>query len=259
MSWNTLGWAQLSCSIKVVQPHMPLLLEDFTTCGLRKKVLKQSFQANVNNFIRESFLRTPRHERTCGCILIWSTLNPHAVPCSNAAVWILIASKVYISRKVAKKSHIYYSTWNVFNFSFKILALIIFIIFFALNFILRFYFQDTRTHVVVELFNTEKSYVESLQTIVMVILSGFFYLTLCLQFEILQKYLNPLKLPESSGIVDLQTVDEIFFMVPSILHIHEKFLEELRKRLDSWDPLQRVGDSYFDVVSLQMSFSMEIY
>jgi len=60
--------------------------------------------------------------------------------------------------------------------------------------------------------------------------------------------LNPLKL-ESSGIVDLQTVEEIFFMVPSILNIHEKFLEELGKRLDAWDSSQRIGDSYFDVVS----------
>lgn len=66
----------------------------------------------------------------------------------------------------------------------------------------------------------------------------------------LQKYLNPLKLPESSGIVDQQTVDEIFFMVPSILHIHEKFLEELKKRLDAWDQSQRIGDTYYDVVSL---------
>lgn len=49
--------------------------------------------------------------------------------------------------------------------------------------------------------------------------------------------------------MDLQTVDEIFFMVPSILNIHEKFLEELRKRLDAWDPSQRIGDSYYDVVS----------
>lgn len=56
-------------------------------------------------------------------------------------------------------------------------------------------------------------------------------------------------MPDSSAIVDLQTVDEIFFMVPSILHIHEKFLEELRKRLDAWDPSQRIGDSYYDVVS----------
>ena len=34
--------------------------------------------------------------------------------------------------------------------------------------LLKIYFQDTRTHVVDELFQTEKSYVESLQTIVMV-------------------------------------------------------------------------------------------
>ncbi|KAG5680642.1 hypothetical protein PVAND_010136 [Polypedilum vanderplanki] len=89
---------------------------------------------------------------------------------------------------------------------------------------------DTRTHVVVELFNTEKSYVESLQTIVL-------------------KYLNPLKLPENSGIVDIQTVDEIFFMVPSILNIHEKYLEELKKRLDAWDAMQCIGDVYYDVFS----------
>lgn len=117
-------------------------------------------------------------------------------------------------------------------------------------FSLQFYFQDTRTHVVVELFNTEKSYVESLQTIVMVKIDSIFNRIYHNRLNLfLQKYLNPLKMPESSGIVDLQTVDEIFFMVPSILNIHEKFLEELRKRLDAWDPSQRVGDSYYDVVS----------
>uniref|UniRef100_A0A182J3E0 Uncharacterized protein n=1 Tax=Anopheles atroparvus TaxID=41427 RepID=A0A182J3E0_ANOAO len=89
---------------------------------------------------------------------------------------------------------------------------------------------DTRTHVVVELFNTEKSYVESLQTIVL-------------------KYLNQLKSPENSGLVDAQIVDEIFFMVPAILNIHERFLEELRRRLDSWDKLQMIGDAFVDVFS----------
>ncbi|XP_052898086.1 uncharacterized protein LOC128304851 [Anopheles moucheti] len=89
---------------------------------------------------------------------------------------------------------------------------------------------DTRTHVVVELFNTEKSYVESLQTIVL-------------------KYLNQLKSPENSGLVDVQTVDEIFFMVPAILNIHERFLEELRRRLDSWDKMQMIGDAFVDVFS----------
>ncbi|XP_040160849.1 uncharacterized protein LOC120898711 isoform X1 [Anopheles arabiensis] len=89
---------------------------------------------------------------------------------------------------------------------------------------------DTRTHVVVELFNTEKSYVESLQTIVL-------------------KYLNQLKSPENAGLVDVQTVDEIFFMVPAILNIHERFLEELRRRLDSWDKMQMIGDAFVDVFS----------
>lgn len=42
-------------------------------------------------------------------------------------------------------------------------------------------------------------------------------------------------------------------MVPSILNIHEKYLEELRKRLDSWDAQQRVGDCYCDVVSLLLA------
>ncbi|XP_052863854.1 uncharacterized protein LOC128270489 [Anopheles cruzii] len=89
---------------------------------------------------------------------------------------------------------------------------------------------DTRTHVVVELFNTEKSYVESLQTIVL-------------------KYLNQLKSSENSALVDAQTVDEIFFMVPAILNIHERFLEELRRRLDSWDKMQMIGDAFVDVFS----------
>lgn len=49
-------------------------------------------------------------------------------------------------------------------------------------------------------------------------------------------------------IVDSQLVDEIFYMVPSILGIHERFLEELHKRLGAWDCNQRVGDAFIDVV-----------
>lgn len=63
-----------------------------------------------------------------------------------------------------------------------------------------------------------------------------------------QNYLHPLKLPESS-IVDTQTVDDIFFMVPEILDIHEKFFNELGKRLDTWDQNQKIGDSYYEIVS----------
>lgn len=48
--------------------------------------------------------------------------------------------------------------------------------------------------------------------------------------------------------MDSHLVDEIFYMVPSILGIHERFLEELHKRLGAWDCNQRVGDAFIDVV-----------
>jgi hypothetical protein len=42
-------------------------------------------------------------------------------------------------------------------------------------------------------------------------------------------------------------VDEIFFQIPSILQHHEAFLEELQKRLDTWDLRQKIGDLFLDV------------
>lgn len=66
----------------------------------------------------------------------------------------------------------------------------------------------------------------------------------------MQKYLNPLKSQENAAIIDSQTVDEIFLMVPAILNVHQQFLDELRCRLDVWEPLQRVGDAFVQVVSL---------
>lgn len=56
---------------------------------------------------------------------------------------------------------------------------------------------------------------------------------------------------ENASIIDVQTVDEIFLMVPNILQIHQQFLDELRCRLDAWEPLQRVGDSFVKVVRIQ--------
>ncbi|XP_076245903.1 rho guanine nucleotide exchange factor 17 isoform X2 [Calliopsis andreniformis] len=88
--------------------------------------------------------------------------------------------------------------------------------------------NDTRTHVVVELYDTERSYVEALQILV-------------------NKYLQPLKSPENAGLVDAATVDEIFYQIPSILNHHEVFLEELRKRLDTWEIKQTIGDVFLDV------------
>ncbi|XP_018047737.1 PREDICTED: rho guanine nucleotide exchange factor 17 isoform X1 [Atta colombica] len=88
--------------------------------------------------------------------------------------------------------------------------------------------NDTRTHVVVELYDTERSYVEALQILV-------------------NKYLQPLKSPENAGLVDAATVDEIFYQVPALLSHHEIFLEELRRRLDTWELRQTIGDVFLDV------------
>ncbi|XP_061932989.1 rho guanine nucleotide exchange factor 17 isoform X3 [Apis cerana] len=88
--------------------------------------------------------------------------------------------------------------------------------------------NDTRTHVVVELYDTERSYVEALQILV-------------------NKYLQPLKSSENAGLVDSATVDEIFYQIPAILNHHEVFLEELRKRLDTWELKQTIGDVFLDV------------
>lgn len=75
-----------------------------------------------------------------------------------------------------------------------------------------------------------------------------------------QKYFNPLKSQENASLIDAQTVDEIFLMVPDILHIHQQFLEELRRRLEIWEPLQRVGDAFVQVVmSLRIYFYLQIY
>lgn len=99
-----------------------------------------------------------------------------------------------------------------------------------INLICTVYFlQDTRTYVVQEIYRNEQSYVESLQTVVV-------------------KYLKVLKAPEHAGMIDTRTVDEIFFMVPDILEIHEKFLSDLKSRLDDWDVQQKVGDAFMDTV-----------
>ncbi|GAB6028699.1 hypothetical protein CHUAL_004523 [Chamberlinius hualienensis] len=92
--------------------------------------------------------------------------------------------------------------------------------------------QDTRTHVVAELYDTEKSYVESLQILV-------------------NKYFRPLKSPEYSGIVDSHLVEEMFFQIPEILNHHEVFLEVLKQRLENWDNKQIVGDVFVESFTRQ--------
>uniref|UniRef100_A0A5S6QTI7 DH domain-containing protein n=1 Tax=Trichuris muris TaxID=70415 RepID=A0A5S6QTI7_TRIMR len=83
--------------------------------------------------------------------------------------------------------------------------------------------QDTRTHIVKELVDTENSYVENLKLLV-------------------HKYLRPLKRPELCSLIELGTLNEIFFQVPEMLGHHEAFLNAIRSRLDFWDNKQKIGD-----------------
>lgn len=91
---------------------------------------------------------------------------------------------------------------------------------------------DTRTHVVAELYDTEKSYVESLQILV-------------------NKYFRQLKGHECSGFVDAGLVDDMFFQIPEILGHHETFLDVLRQRLETWDNKQKVGDVFVESFAKQ--------
>lgn len=91
--------------------------------------------------------------------------------------------------------------------------------------------QNSRTHVVIELLNNETSYVESLE-------------------DIVQKYLRPLRSVEYANLVDKQTVDEIFYMIPALLRLHERFLDDLQNRLNSWDDAQsQIGVAFSEAVS----------
>lgn len=72
--------------------------------------------------------------------------------------------------------------------------------------------------------------------------------------SLIQKYLNPLKSQENASLIETQTVDEIFLhlnMVPTILNIHQQFLEAFRSRLETWDATQRIGDAFVQVVCVQ--------
>ncbi|XP_071525862.1 uncharacterized protein [Panulirus ornatus] len=89
--------------------------------------------------------------------------------------------------------------------------------------------RDTRAHVVGELHDTERNYVENLN----------FLLT---------RYQQTLKSPEYSAIIDANLVDDIFFQVPEIHSHHEHFLEELKQRIESRDASICVGDIFLQMV-----------
>ena len=90
--------------------------------------------------------------------------------------------------------------------------------------------QDTRSHVVAELYETEKSYVESLEILI-------------------NRYMKPLKV--SDQLIESILVDEIFYQVPEIHKIHETFLELLSDRLKNWDSSQNMGDIFLNAFTNQ--------
>ncbi|XP_072248671.1 rho guanine nucleotide exchange factor 17-like [Leuresthes tenuis] len=81
---------------------------------------------------------------------------------------------------------------------------------------------DMRKHVMMTLFDTEQSYVESLRTLI-------------------QGYMRPLKQPDSGSIVDPLLVDEMFYQIPEILEHHEDFLEQVSGCVGQWHDRQTIG------------------
>uniref|UniRef100_A0A0N4ZPL7 DH domain-containing protein n=1 Tax=Parastrongyloides trichosuri TaxID=131310 RepID=A0A0N4ZPL7_PARTI len=72
--------------------------------------------------------------------------------------------------------------------------------------------QDVRILAIRELFETEKSYVESLDYIV-------------------QKFMRPLKQPIEGTLIDSETIDKIFYKIPEILAHHQVLLAALYSRI----------------------------
>uniref|UniRef100_A0A0K0F6Y7 Rho guanine nucleotide exchange factor 17 (inferred by orthology to a human protein) n=1 Tax=Strongyloides venezuelensis TaxID=75913 RepID=A0A0K0F6Y7_STRVS len=72
--------------------------------------------------------------------------------------------------------------------------------------------QDVRILAIRELFETEKSYVESLDYIV-------------------QKFMRPLKQPMEGAVIDSETIDKIFYKIPEILAHHQVLLAALYSRI----------------------------
>lgn len=87
--------------------------------------------------------------------------------------------------------------------------------------------DDTRNHVISELYETEKSYVESLDVLV-------------------NKYMSQLK---NSDIIEASQVDEIFHQIPQMLLQHQSFLSKLDERISpNLDNLSeiKIGDVLID-------------
>ncbi|RNA40340.1 rho guanine nucleotide exchange factor 17, partial [Brachionus plicatilis] len=89
--------------------------------------------------------------------------------------------------------------------------------------------QAKRQAIVVQMYDTEKSYVEALKILV-------------------NKYYLPLK---EKDIVDRNLINDIFYKIPEIHVHHELFLSWLKTKFDTWDSHQTIGDILFNIFAKQ--------
>ena len=69
-------------------------------------------------------------------------------------------------------------------------------------------------------------------------------------YTFLQVYLEPLNRSQAAGIADPSLVKDIFYQIPEIHNLHERFLYRLRDRVEHWDGNQKIGDIFVNTVSV---------
>jgi len=63
-----------------------------------------------------------------------------------------------------------------------------------------------------------------------------------------QVYYEPLRRPQAAALVNSSLVGEIFYQIPEICSIHERFLQQLTVRVRHWDAEKKIGDVFVNTV-----------
>lgn len=62
-------------------------------------------------------------------------------------------------------------------------------------------------------------------------------------------YYEPLKRPQASALVEPGLVRDIFYQIPEICSLHQRFLQQLTERVEQWDSERKIGDIFINTVS----------
>lgn len=84
-----------------------------------------------------------------------------------------------------------------------------------------------RNEVVNEVIQTEKTYVQQLETLVNVLINP------ALEKKIVEKY---------------PVITEMFFQVKNFVTLHQELLKQLESKIASWSPASSVGDVFLQMV-----------